>query len=212
MKSPISSPAFLLLALTGLAVADVPKKAPLGKYSSLYTNSPFTSKPVIEPGQENNPLDDYSLLGVSPIGGTGYRVTLINKKKPEERITVDSDSTKSGFKILSVIRKPGDPQGTVVRMSSGPMTGTVSFDQKLLTIAAPSPKAQPPQPGQPPQLSQQGRPTQPGQQPQPLQGGQPQRQPRPRVVPPPTPPTANGQAQPVQPPQSNAQRPARRSN
>ncbi len=185
MKSPISSLAFPLLALTGLVAADVPKKVPYTKYSSLYTNSPFTSKPVVTEDPENNPLDDYSLLGVSPIGGTGYRVTLIHKKKPDERITVDSDSTKSNFKILGVIRKPGDPQGTVVRMSSGSMTGTVSFDQKLLALAAP--KVTPPQSGQPPR---------PGQPPQ-LQGGPSQRQPRPRVVPPPTPATGT-QPQPVQ--------------
>src|SRR5688572_21238865 len=108
MKSPIL-PAFLFLALIGVAAADVPKKASPGKYSSLYTNSPFTSKPIVENGREENPLDDYALLGVSPIGGNRYRVTLISKKKPDERITVDSDDPKSGFKIREVIRKPGDP-------------------------------------------------------------------------------------------------------
>lgn len=200
MKSPISSPAFLFLALTGLAAADVPKKVPYTKYSSLYTNSPFTSKPIVADGPENNPLDDYSLIGVSPIGGTGYRVTLINKKKPEDRITVDSDNPKSEFKILGVTRKPGDPLGTVVRMSSGSMTGTVSFDQKLLTIAAAAPKSAPPQPGQPPQLSRPGQPPQATPQP----NGQPQRQPRPRVIPPPTPQ--------AQAPQPNTQTPPRRGN
>lgn len=207
MKSTFSSPAFLILVLTGLAAARVPENPPHAKYSKLWTNSPFTSKPIESDKPENNPLDDYSLLGVSPIGGTGYRVTLINKKKPDERITVDSDSTKSGFKILNVIRKPGDPQGTVVRMSSGSMTGTVSFDEKLLTIAAP--KTAPPQQGRP---HQPGQPPQQGPQPQPLQNGQPQRQPRPRVVPPPTPQAAGGQAQPVQPPQPNAPRSSRRGN
>src|SRR6478609_3656229 len=126
MKSPISSTVFLLLALGGLATADVPKKAPFTRYTPLYTNSPFTSKPPpAEAGPENNPLDDYALIGVSSIGLKGndsiYRVTLINKKKPEERITVDSDNPKSDFKILGVTRKAGDPLGTVVAMSSGSM-------------------------------------------------------------------------------------------
>src|SRR6478752_7967593 len=119
MKSPFISQAFLLFALVGVASADIPRKAPPGKYNSLATNSPFTSRPQIIEGPKNNPLDDYALLGVSPIGGTGYRVTLINKKKPDDRITVDSGSTKTNFKILEVIRKPGYPQGTVVRMQSG---------------------------------------------------------------------------------------------
>ena len=180
----------LILAATGWAAADVPRKAPITKYTGLWNNSPFTSKPPpVDPGPAVNPLEDYALLGVSPIGG-GYRVTLINKKKPEERVTVDSDKTSGDYKILAVTRKAGDPLGTVVRMMAGSMTGTVAFDEKLLTIAAPA--APKPNPNQP-QL-------QPGQQGQPqLQPSQmPQRQPRPRVVPPPTPGAANPQVQPQQ--------------
>lgn len=184
--------------------ADLPKKAPLSRYSNLWKNSPFTSKPPpADPENVANPLDDYALIGVSPIGGTGYRVTLINKKKPEDRITVDSDKPKDGFKILEVIRKAGDPLGTTVRMNSGSMTGVVAFDEKLLTLAV-APKAAPAQPGQP---------LIPGQPPQVAgQSAVPQRQPRPRVVPPPVPtavpaPAPAPAAQPVQ-----NQRPSRRGN
>lgn len=205
MKSPISHPVFLLLALTGVAVADVPKKAPLSRYTSLYMNSPFTSKPPpAEAGPENNPLDDYALIGVSSIGkisgAESYRVTLINKKKPEDRITVTSGDAKSEFQILNVIPKPGSPLDTVVKMSSGSMTGTVAFDEKLLTIAAPAPRVAVP-----------GQPLQPGA-PQ-LQPGQPmpQRQPRQRVVPPP-PPGVTGQVPPTQPVQQNQPRVQRRGN
>ncbi|MGL5017179.1 MAG: hypothetical protein ACRDBP_03530 [Luteolibacter sp.] len=211
---PSSAVVFLALAGAAVALADLPKKAPLSRYSSLWSNSPFTSKPPpAEAGLAENPLDDYALIGVSPIGGTGYRVTLINKKKPEERITVDSDKpSKDGFKIVEVIRKAGDPQGTTVRMNSGSMTGIVAFDAKLLTLAA-APKAA----------------VQPGQQ---LIPGQPlpqavdpnQRQPRPRVVPPPL-PNAGVPPQPGVAPQANPpgvpaapqlqqlqQRPTRRGN
>lgn len=197
---PVPSILLATFALVGMASADVPVKAPPTKYRNLWENSPFTSKPPPpEEGPVANPLEDYALGGVSPITG-GYRVTLLNKKKPEERITVDTDSPKSGFKILEVTRKSGDPLGTIVRMSSGALTGTVSFDEKLLTLAAPPApaKAQPgAQPGQPPV------PAPPNGQP-----GIPQRQPRPRVVPPPTP-----QAQPQQvnsSTQLNNQRPDRR--
>lgn len=180
----------LTLAVAGCAVAEKPVKAPLTKYSKLWTDSPFTSKPVVDPGAPlPNLLDDYALLGVSPIGG-GYRVTLINKKKPEDRITVDSDRPSKDFKILGVTRKSGDPLGTVVRMMSGTFTGTVSFDEKLLTLAPPP--AAKPNPAVVP-----GQPGQPG---QPLQPGQiPPRQPRPRVVPPPAP---GAQPQPAQPAQA----------
>ena len=197
-------------ALVGWAAADLPRKAPITKYTGLWTNSPFTSKPPpAEQGPEANPLEDYALGGVSPIS-SGYRVTLLNKKKPEERIIVDSDKPSGGFKILAVTRKPGDPLGTVVRMSSGSVTGTVAFDESMLTLTpAPAPNNPQLPPGVQPQ---------PGQ-PQP-QGVQPvQRQPRPRVVPPPTPPTqpqARPQAQAPVPPQlqpqpaQSLQRPDRR--
>ena len=94
-----SAPRILLLALalTGWAAADLPRKAPITKYTGLWTNSPFTSKPPPpEAGPVANPLEDYALAGVSPISG-GYRVTLLNKKKPDERITVDSDKPKERF-------------------------------------------------------------------------------------------------------------------
>lgn len=203
----------LLIApvLVGWAVADLPRKAPITKYTGLWTNSPFTSKPPpAAQGPEANPLEDYALGGVSPISG-GYRVTLLNRKKPEERIIVDSDKPSGGFKILAVNRKPGNPLGTVVRMSSGAVTGTVAFDESMLTL---TPAAAPNNPQMPPGVQ-----PQPGQ-PQP-QGVQPaQRQPRPRVVPPPTPPNQQ-QARPQVPPQvppqlqqpaQSLQRPDRRRN
>ncbi len=187
MKTLTLNPVFLFLALLGVASADLPKKAPIQKYSGLWTNSPFTAKPPPpEAGPENNPLDDYALIGVSSLGLKNYLVTLINKKKPEEpRIYVETNRDSKGFKILKVTRKPGDPLGTVVLMQSGSMTGTVSYDQKLLTLTAAAAKPAAPQPGQPPQGGPQ------------LQPGEPQRMPRPRVVPPPT-PGANGQIQPGQ--------------
>jgi hypothetical protein len=181
MTSLTSISALLLLAITGVALADLPKKAPISRYSGLWMNSPFTSKPPPPDSPDApNPLDDYALIGVSPIGVDSFRVSLINKKKPEERIFVDSDkASKDGFKIIEVIRKAGDPLGTKVSMLSGTTKGTVEFDQKLLTLVPP-PKAAPPVPGQP-QI--------PGQPPQVDANGNPLRMPRPRVVPPPAPAT-----------------------
>lgn len=194
--------------LTAWAAAELPQKPPLNRYTRLWSDSPFTSKPPpTEQGPQVNPLDDYALIGVSPIGTNSYRVTLINKKQPDDRITVDSNSIRSDFKILGVTRKQGDPLGTVVRMSSGSMIGTVTFDEKLLTLAPPAAPAAPQANGQPP-MPVQVQPGQPGQ-PQP----QPQRQPRPRVVPPPTLNTPQNQAQQGQPPAAtNIRRAERRRN
>lgn len=206
---------FFLIALTGWSAAQVPKKAPISRYTSLWTNSPFTSKPPpATEGPVENPLDDYALAGVTPIESGGYRVILLNKKQPDVRITVDTGDSRSGFKILGVTRKSGDPLGTVVRMESGSSVGTVSYDEKLLTLVA-APKAAPGAPGQPGQPGQPPIPGQPGQINNGQQGDQPQRQPRPRVVPPPTPTTtAPGapQIQQGQPAIQNTQRPERRRN
>ena len=186
---------------------------PISRYSGLWMNSPFTSKPPPPAGAlEVNPLDDYALAGVSPISG-GYRVTLLNKKTPEERIIVDSDNPNAKFKILGVTRKEGDPMGTTVRLTSGSLTGTVSYDQKLLTLVAAAPKAPKQVPGQPPVPGiPQGQPA----------PGEPLRQPRPRVVPPPTPQPGQAGGQPVVPHlqqapqgqaiQHNNPRPERRRN
>jgi hypothetical protein len=202
VKSSTAKPVFWLLALSTSVWAEVPQKAPPGYYSSLYTDSPFTTKPPpVTAGPLNNPLEDYALIGVSPIGrvddADGYRVTLLNKKKPDERITVNSGDAKSDFKILEVIRKSGDPLGTTVRMSTGSMMGTVSFDEKLLTLAVAQPRVQTQQPVQGGPQLQPGMPNMPP--------GVPPRQPRPRVVPPPAvPPPVS--TQPVQ----QAPRPLRR--
>lgn len=173
------------LAFTGLAMAETPRKAPLSKYNGLWTNSPFTTKPVVTgPEAPPNALEDYALLGVSPIP-EGYRVTIMNKKTPEERLYIDSGKTVEGFKIVEVVRKAGDPLGTVVRMMSGSVTGTVAFDEKLLTIKAAAPA---PAGGARPGLPGQQNPGGP-QTPQVLPGQAhptPSPQLRPRVVPPPT--------------------------
>ena len=189
-RSAATSPAALvLLLLAGTAascLADIPRKAPITQYTSLWTNSPFTSKPPPPPPPETvNPLEDYALIGVSPVG-KGHRVTLINKKEPDRRLVIFSDRPNDeNMKILGVERKPGNPLGTVVRMQSGSVTGSVAFEQEFLTLKAPPPPEQQAPPGT------QGRPGQPGD-PNQAAGDSP-RQARPRII---QPTAAPGQAQP----------------
>lgn len=183
---PFKAPLLLILpALTAVLHAGVPQKQPLGNYANLWTNSPFTAKPpVAGAAPVANPLEDYALLGVSPIGNKGYRVTLINKKQADQRITIETGETSAdGLSIIKVNRTAGEPLKTTVEMASGAMQGMVAFDPALLTIAAPAPPAAPGQaPGEiPPQI--QDQPGAPGQ--------VIQKQPRPRVVPPPEPGNPN---------------------
>jgi len=161
---------------------DLPVKPPQGKYAGLWNNSPFTSRPVVvapEPLPEVNPLEDYALVGVSPVTD-GFRVTLINRNDPTERITVDSSrpDRNPDFKVVGVNRSPGRPLATTVTLASGSVTGTVAFEQDLLTLRPP--------PAAPAQQQQRIRqPQAEAQQVQAGQQGSAVRMPRPRVVPPP---------------------------
>lgn len=125
------------IAAIGVSHAEVPQKAPLTKYQKLWQFSPFTAKPVGTTGPVYNPLEDYVLLGVSPIK-EGYRVTLLNKKNPAEpRIVVETHKPAKGFEVLGVTRQKGNPRGTVVQLSREGNTGTIGFEDKFLTLAPP---------------------------------------------------------------------------
>lgn len=180
------------LATLHTASADIPKKPPLVKYTGLWTNSPFTSKPVVEQqGTAENPLDDFTLTGIAPVPG-GYRITIINKKNPEIKKIIEPGGSDTEFKVVSVDRNPGKTLGTTVVLSTGSMQGTVSFEPDLITLKAAPAAPQPgqPQPGQPQPngLPPGVVPPQGNQDPnQPNGGATVQRQPRPRIVAPPTP-------------------------
>lgn len=193
MKTPANilrlCPALLSLAALSvpLFAADLPSKVPLSRYSGLWTNSPFTSPPPPpEAGPTVNPLDDYALTGVSPVPG-GHRVTIINKKNPEEKIVLEPGVQRE-FEVVSVSRAPGKALGTTVVLSSGSQQGTVSFEQEHLALKPP-PAAQPPVPN--PGERGQNPETPPG-----VPATEGQRQPRPRIVPP-----AAGQSPTAAPPQ-----------
>jgi len=179
------------LALATVASADVPQKVALTRYIQLWSDSPFTRKPVIEEMKETTPLDDYALGGVSPVDG-GYFVILLNRKKPDEKIIIQPGQP-SEFRVMEV--RPGDtgPLSTSVLIGTGGKSKLLSFDEKLLALkAAPTSKPQTPggqhgnqppgqpQPIAPPQQQAGNRPGQNGQ-----GSGQPtNRPPRPRVIPP----------------------------
>ena len=175
---------FGVLFLSATASADIPRKQPLVKYTGLWTNSPFTSKPTPPPpGETVNPLDDFTLTGIAPVPG-GYRITIISKKDPELKKVIEPGRTGE-FSVVSVNRNPDKALGTTVVLSTGSVQGTVAFEQEMLTLKAlPAPQQQP-QPGNlPPGIT----PAQANQ----AQPNTAQRQPRPRIVVPPN--TANAAA------------------
>ena len=180
---PIIRPSLLLLflAVTGLQAAELPKKAPLSLYTELWTKSPFTAPPKPpDDGPVVNPFDDLALKGVAPIAG-GYLITLINKKNPAEAVPPIDTDQPSEYKVLRIERDPDKALGTVVYLSKGTITGSVTFDEKLSVPKPSVAKVEPKKPGTPPVP---GQPVQPV----PPQVPTPTAAPliRPRVVPPPT--------------------------
>ncbi len=170
----------LLLAISGLGAAELPKKAPLSRYQALWQNSPFTTPPAPVAGVPlEDPFAGWALKGIAPIG-SGYLITLINRKNPAEPVPAIDTDRPSEFTIDRIERNPDKPLGTVVYLSKGTLKGSITYDDKLSTVKPPAVKPGPHPPGQP-QIP--GQPVQPN---QPAQPGA-VRQPRPRVVPPPTP-------------------------
>jgi len=122
----------LLLVPVAFAAGPVEKRAD-SYYSKLWTNSPFTVKPVIVDGPTRDPFEDYALSAVMPLPRGGYMVVIQNKKKPDDRVTILPDQP-SDFKVEEVRKGDGKPRSMTVQLSQGSMKGVVSFDEKLLVI------------------------------------------------------------------------------
>ncbi len=199
MKHPAFATTILIALLVLPAGAAAPKKPPLATYTSLWMNSPFTTKPVVEssgPAVEVNPFEDWALGGVSTLNGL-YRVVLFSRKEANLQKVISQADSAAEFQIVEVKQDPKDYKKTEVTIASGAKRGKVTYDDKVLsTRGAAAAKAQaqaqmqakaaqaaqargqvPPQPGQP------NVPGQPGQRPprmrvipqpgQPGQGGPP---------------------------------------
>ena len=152
MHSIVRPSLLLFLAVSGLNAADLPKKAPLSRYTELWTKSPFTAPPKpVDDGPVVNPFEDLALKGVAPIAG-GYLITLINKKNPAEAMPPIDTDQPSEFQVLRIEHDPDKALGTVVYLSKGDITGSVTFDEKLsfpkAPIKPPVNKTAQPQPGQ----------------------------------------------------------------
>ncbi|OYV03709.1 MAG: hypothetical protein CFE26_20735 [Verrucomicrobiales bacterium VVV1] len=131
----------LLIAasLCQFAMAAAPTPVMPNRYGRLWNDSPFTTKPIVVAPITVNPFEDYALGGVTPLEGT-YLVTLFNKKKPEERVSIPGNTL--GFKVVEVHPGKEGPLSTSVTISNGSRTGTVGFDEKLLVVKVAVPPKQ----------------------------------------------------------------------
>ncbi len=125
----------ITLSLCQLAAASQPKSIKPGQYDRLVKESPFTSKVRFVNPPPVDVFADYVLAGVTPLEGS-YLVSLFDKKKPEERISIPGNSL--GFRVVEV--RPGNdgPLSTSVVIGNGTKTGVVGFDEKLLVLKSPT--------------------------------------------------------------------------
>lgn len=167
-------PLMTVLALSAAVEAAAPKQLQHARYAKLWKDSPFTSKPIVTgPGPVADPFEGYSLGGISKLAD-GYFAILFNSKNPTEKVVI-RPGAKSDFSIVKV-DWAANWKETVVTLRNGSKQGTVTFDEKQLTIKAPVVKRSAAKPT--------ARPVIPGV----IQGAKPAtstRKPRPRVVVPP---------------------------
>lgn len=115
------------------ASAAVPKKRLPHHYETLWTNSPFTSKPI-EPSTSPppNPVEDYTLAGLSRVED-GWFVVLIHKIDRSKRIRLSPHQcTASGFGVVA-IEHPTTRQVRVKIEAEG-QSAWVQFEPKFLTL------------------------------------------------------------------------------
>lgn len=178
-------PSILALVIASGAVvsADPPRQMPVTRYTPLWSDSPFTTKPPPPTAPEAaNPFEGYSLGGVSKLAD-GYFVVLLNAKDPNENVLI-RPGYKSDWEIVEVDWSKTNWRETKVKLKKGSTVGTVGFDTANLTVtppAAAAPPAQNNQQGGRGNRNRQGAGNQ-----QQGQDNNPQRpRPRRRVIPPP---------------------------
>lgn len=153
--------------------AEIPQKTPL--HTTLWTNSPFTSKPPAENTiTQASPLDRFILIGVAPVPG-GHRITMTDKKDLNKRIILEP-GVESALKVIRVNRNPSATLGTTVTLSDGNIQGDVRFEPALITPKSPVQTVQKPplQSAVPPAITDQPSRAQTN----------PQQNPSPRITPP----------------------------
>jgi hypothetical protein len=135
MKHPIFIP-LLCLFFCCATHAEIPEKKNPQFYSKLWTNSPFTTKPIDtrQPPAETV-FNDYHLTGIAPVEG-GHRITITHKKNIKDKIIIEPGS-KSKFQVISVNRNPETRLGTIVTLTDGRVQGEVRFEPTLVVLNAP---------------------------------------------------------------------------
>ena len=139
----------MTVALAPVSLAQIAQPN-VSKYTSLWRESRMTVPPDPPAApEEENILENYALLSVSPLGGE-YMVTMRDTKDPKRgKVRIIPGSTSShGFKVVAVEQDPNNYLNTKVKVSVKGKEGYITYNEKELTLKTPSnPKKQVKKPG-----------------------------------------------------------------
>lgn len=136
------------LGICPSVLAEAPRQLPLNRYARLWTDSRFTTKPVvISPGIGPGPLDEWALGGISEVND-GFLLILFNRTNPQEKRIIQPGNS-GGFEIRQVRRVPNNYLATEVELSYKNQTGWVRYEESMLALK--------PAPVQRPQGRQEGQ-------------------------------------------------------
>ncbi len=121
-------------------LASIPCKRNLSEYSKLWTDSPFTINSNIKAEvKKESYFDKYALVGISPTH-LGYRVTVIDKQSPMQRIILESHKNNQIFQISSVDYIKNKPLEATVTLTHLSERGVLKFDSHSKPKPLPSPQ------------------------------------------------------------------------
>jgi hypothetical protein len=124
------------LVAAGVVHAVPPRKPAASQFNILVAKSPFTIRATSEGTRLLSPLEKEWMLGsIRPnTGGTGWSVTLINKKDRKKRLRFVPGFSPDGYELLEVRQDTKSPKASEVKVSDGSQTAWIAYDDNLIKV------------------------------------------------------------------------------
>lgn len=124
------------LVAAGVVHAVPPRKPVASQFNILVAKSPFTIRATSDGPRLLSPLEKEWMLGsIRPnTGGTGWSVTLINKKDRKKRLRFVPGFSPEGYELLEVKQDTKSPKASEVKVSDGRQTAWISYDENLIKL------------------------------------------------------------------------------
>ena len=142
----IFSSTFIIVGLVAASVVHAvpPRKPAASQFNILVSQSPFTIRATSGATRSLSPLEKEWMLGsIRPnTGGTGWSVTLINKKDRKNRLRFVPGFSPEGYELLEVKQDTRNPSASEVKVSDGSQTAWISYDENLIKVRKTTQKGQ----------------------------------------------------------------------